>query len=283
MLVSFYLLLQGSFLQSHELAPHMVFHTSKETLDTVKDIISKKEKGVYLRLGDGEINVAVGGGAIEQIEQRGSRLQAEMQEAFLLNEPNVLKALPLNCKEFGGFEQGMYEGVHYWPYHFCRDYLTKAKRLWGKEVTDVYSQVAMHHLIINDQPYTIDFFKFLKGSNCTLFVGNENIPAHIRTALFGSQCRFIPTPRRDAYRHIDRLEKECLEALSKTSDYQVVVITAGPAGIILQKRLWKKVDNVFLFNLGSVVDLLCGWNNSRAWIQLVKNSINVQDFLRKVA
>ena len=264
----------------NDLAPKMVFHKSKDTLEKIKEIIRVKEKGLYLRLGDGEISVALGTGALEQSDDAG--VSKEMREAFATNGTNVLKSLPLNCKEYGGFEPGMHEGLHYWPYSFCRTYLTKAKQLWGAEITDVYSQVALHHLMINDTDYCVDFFKFLKKSNCTVFIGNQNIPAHIRNALLGSQCKFIPIPPRNAYQHIDRIERECLAALSQTNGYQVVVMAAGPTGIILQKRLWKKLNDVFLFNLGSIVDLLCGWHSTREWIRLVQAKIDVNAFLKQV-
>ena len=33
----------------------------------------------------------------------------------------------------------------------------------------------------------------------------------------------------------------------------------------MQKRLWYKLDNVFLFDFGSLIDALCDWN-TREWI-----------------
>jgi hypothetical protein len=43
----------------------------------------------------------------------------------------------------------------------------------------------------------------------------------------------------------------------------------GCSGRVLQKRLWNKLDNVFLFDFGSLLDALCGWD-TRAWIKLSK-------------
>ena len=35
------------------------FYSTKETLDKIEEIISNKKKGVYLRFGDGDLNLAM--------------------------------------------------------------------------------------------------------------------------------------------------------------------------------------------------------------------------------
>ena len=41
----------------------------------------------------------------------------------------------------------------------------------------------------------------------------------------------------------------------------------GCSGRVLQKRLYNNHDNIFVFDFGSLMDALCGWN-TRAWIEL---------------
>ena len=41
----------------------------------------------------------------------------------------------------------------------------------------------------------------------------------------------------------------------------------GCSGRALQKRLWNNLDNVFLFDFGSLMDAICGWP-TRQWIDL---------------
>lgn len=258
-----------SFIQHLQASPfpHLQFHGTHETLNKIISIISHKQKGIYLRFGDGDINLATG--CSELMQSVNPRLQKEMQEAFALQGPTVLKTLPLYCKELHGYEAGMFPGNHEAPLEWCLNILNKAKPLWKHTIQDVYSHVALHFAATQYQDMCVQFLKFLKKSNCCLLVGNENIPTHIKELLFGPQCQFVATPAQQSYNEIDRIEKECLEKIGNTSEYKIIITAMGCSGRALQKRLWNKLDNVFLFDFGSLMDALCGWN-TRAWIELAQ-------------
>ena len=192
-----------------------------------------------------------------------------MREALALNGPTILKTLPLYCKEFKGYEPGMFPGNHESSYQWCLDILNKVSPFWNCAMQDVYSHAALHFAATQYPDYSIDFLKFLKKSNCYIFIGNKNIPKDIIETLFGPNCIFMPTPSEQSYNDIDRIENECLEKIDKNSDYKVIITAMGCSGRILQKRLWQKLGNVFLFDFGSLMDALCGWN-TRAWIELTK-------------
>lgn len=241
------------------------FHTSEPTLNKITEIISKKEKGVYLRFGDGDVVLA--NGQDDSYQDKNVFLQQEMREAFALNGPNVLKCLPLGCQVFSGLENGMYEGNHGSSDAWCINMVNMAAPFWNGEIGDVYSMTALAHASTSNVGLCINFLKFLKQSNCAVFVGNCNIPVHIRELLFGKECQFVPTPARNSYEEIDRIEKECLEKTANINGYKIIVTSMGCSGRALQKRLWNKLDNVFLFDFGSLMDALCGWN-TRAWIDL---------------
>ena len=278
MLIFLITTLGGNIIYGNSLAPHLKFHKSRETLSNITNLIERKQKGVYFRFGDGDVNLAVG--KADMLQKSNSLLQQEMREAFCINGPGVMKALILNCEEFGGYEEGMLPGKFLSSDQLGFDILRNAKLLWGVEIADVYSSTALHFTATDYPDEAIRFFRRLKQSNCTVFVGNENIPKHIRDVVLGPQCQFVPTPPCQSYEQIGRIEKECLLALSKTSNYQVAVIAMGCAGRVLQKRLWNKVDNVFLFDFGSLMDALCGWD-TRAWIQL--SNFDKDRFLSKLS
>jgi hypothetical protein len=215
--------------------PHLVFHKSKDTLSTIIGLISNKTKGIYLRFGDGDINLALG--QSELLQSHNDNLKQEMQEAFAINGVGVMKTLPLCCKELGGWENGMFPGNHEAPYSWCLNILDKARPLWKVEIQDVYSPVAIHFLATREPKGCIKFLKFLKNSNCCLLVGNRNIPDRIRKLLFGSNCQFVPTPPNQSYQEIDRIEKECLEKIPLTGEYKIIITAMGCSGRVLQKRL----------------------------------------------
>ena len=253
----------------------LVFHQTIPTFNKITEIISKKEKGVYFRFGDGEIVVALGQEAIEQ--HRNHALALELQEAMRLNGPNILKTLPVYSKEFGAWETGMFlPGNHETSYVDCMRFTNMAKPLWGDEITDVYSHVALHFASTSHPQECANFLKFLKNSNCCLFVGNQHIPQHIRNLLFGPQCIFIPTAPHSCYSDIDSIEQSVLANIPKDNNYKVIVTCMGPASKALQKRLWFKLDNIFLFDFGSLMDALCGWA-SRDWIKVT--NFNSQAFV----
>lgn len=243
------------------------FHKTKETLLKIKEIVSSKHKGAYLRFGDGDLELAHG--QRDMLQYADHVLQREMQEALALNGPTVLKTLPLYCPELGGYESGMFPGNHEAPYSWCLNILRKAKPLWRCEFNDVYSHAALHFAASQMSDVCIDFLKFLKKSNCTVFIGNKNVPKSIRDLLFGPECVFIQTPATNSYAEIDKIERDALRAVGLSSEYQIIVTAMGCSGRPLQKRLWNKLDNVFLFDFGSLMDALCGWN-TRAWIELTK-------------
>ena len=193
-------------------------------------------------------------------------LKLEMRKAFGLNGPNVLKCLCLNCREIG-YEEGMKPCAFEVDYGFCYEMLNGAFPFWGGPIRDVYSMTALAHAATHKQDLCIRFLKFLKRSPCTILVGNAKIPESVKELLFGKECIFIPAPSKNSYLEIDRIERECLEVARKHTGYQVIVFSMGCSGRPLQYRLWNQLDNVFLFDFGSLMDAVCGWD-TRDWIYI---------------
>ena len=231
--------------------PNLKYHKSKETLDKIQTLITNKQKGVYLRFGDGDINLALG--QHDMLQSANPRLQQEMVEAFLINHPI-------------GKEPGMNIHNHEASLPWVLDVLEKAQPVWGAPIGDIYTHVALHYTSTSEPEICINFLRFLKQAPCFLFVGNQNIPLDIRELLFGSECKYVPTPPVASYGEIARIEKDCIDAIGSDDSYKVIVIAMGCSGRALQKRLWHRYNNVFLFDFGSLLDALCGWN-TRAWIE----------------
>lgn len=246
----------------------IIFHGTHKTLNEIRKIIDNKQTGCYLRFGDGDLNLAYG--VSELCQFQSSPLQQEMQEAFSLNHSGILKTLPLHCKEYGGLEEHMFPGNHEVGFEQASQFLNRAQPLWGKEISDIYSPVALAYIATHDVDNCIDFLQFLKSQNCMLFVGNENIPTEIIQTLFGNQIEIIKTPATNAYSAINEIEDHAQKILEhQDHEYKVVIVSMGCSGRILTKRLWKNRKNIFIFDFGSLMDALCGWN-TRAWIELTQ-------------
>ena len=98
---------------------NFTFHSTEETLNAILKVISNKEKGVYLRLGDGDI--ALGSGVSELYQDVNTVLYSLMREAINLRGKNVIKTLPLHNKEWDTLEEGMFPGNHDNDVEWCEN------------------------------------------------------------------------------------------------------------------------------------------------------------------
>jgi len=243
-------------------AENFRFHGKKETLDTISNIIEKKEKGIFIRLGYKELMLLTGSNA--SLQKHSELLSNEISETFELTGKHVLKALPLHCKERGTLEEGMNLGNHENKTKFCNSIIKLAKRFSKKRINEAYSPAALHFTATTKQNDFVTFLGLLQNNHC-IFVGNKNIPKDKIRLFFGPNCTHIQTPPEQAYDKIDEIEKACLEKLSNNNAYKIVIASAGPAGKILLKRLWEKTDNIFFIDFGSLIDALCGWK-TKSWM-----------------
>lgn len=240
-------------------------HGTKQTLHKILDTIERKEKGIYLRFGDGDVIINYGKPTMDHTYLTPAFIQ-EMRETFALTGKNVFKTLPLYSKGLGGWEPGMFHLNHEETDEQAMKWLTMAIPFWGEPMTDVYSHVALAFAATQYPDFCIRFLQELKAAAPIVFVGNGSIPQETISTLFGN-CAFIKTPALNSHAQLDRIEQETLQALDAIEGYKIVVVAMGNSGRVLNKRLWHKRDNVFLFDFGSLIEPLSG-DQTRAWIKL---------------
>lgn len=250
------------------------YFKSVQTLDAIKEIITIKKKGAFLRFGDGDF--ALAHGVRSGTHEISSALETEMREAFAMNDGGILKTLPLLCREHGGAEVEMFYVDQALSETNCIALRNKAQKIWGAHIDHVYCPVALPYTAVFMPNICLDFLMFIRKQHCALFVGNGAIPHETIHFLFGDP-KIVGTPAREAYPEIDRIEQECLRAICQKSDtYRVLIISCGNTGRVLIKRLWPKLENVFFFDIGSLMDALCGWP-IRQWIR--RSRFNHESFL----
>jgi len=233
-----------------------------ETLRVASHLIRTARRGAYLRFGDGEVNLLDGSGPAAA--QRSTPLLAEeIREAFALGGPGIMKSLMIHSPRFGIFP-GMVPGIHGVTDAWAEKLLSRCYPYFIGQC--IYSHAALAYLSAFEPRRAIEFLTLLKAHTPVL-VGNENIPPHIVSSLFGDTIH-VKVPAQDAYRDIDRILQETLErATSPGGDWRAVVVAAGAAGKVLQKRLYRRRVSVFSFDFGSLMDAFCGWR-TRAWMEL---------------
>ncbi len=235
-----------SFLLIPTACHSITYFKSIETLEAIKTIIQHKKKGALLRFGDGDL--ALANGIRSGTHEFRERLQKEMIEAFGMNDPYILKTLPFFNYEFGDPEVEFFYGKQQLTKKKYNNVLRVAQPIWGAEIENLYSPLALAYTSIAMPNVCIDFLKFLRNQNCELFVGNHTIPPGHIQLLFGQECKIVKTQSKSAYNYIDKIHRECLQKISKQStDYRVIIVCCGNAGRVLIKILWPQLENVFFF------------------------------------
>lgn len=248
--------------------------TSVETLRDIQITIINKQKGAYMRFGDGDIFLMLG--KDEMLQKANKKMAIEMKEAINFKAENIHKAFPINSRLFG-YEDGMKEDMHLVSDSEALKYLSATYKFI--DVKNIYTPVALHYLATFNQNICVDFLKFLRNTN-PIFVGNQNIKPELLNKLFSDI--HIKTPEANSYLEIDRIEGELRAVLDFTKEkFSVVVIAMGCPGRILQKRILKKGYNVYLFDFGSLLDAFND-DNTRLWIDLAGGTENLKSILNKL-
>ena len=251
----------GNGLQEINFPTSIRVQSPDKTIKICKKLIANKEKGAYLRFGDGDVNLLNGHG--DMLQPCNAKLRMEMKEAFNLQGTGIIKSLSLHSPRFGIWP-GMAPGIHASDDRWTERLLSRCYPFFIG--TPIYTSVALAYLAAFNQPIAIDFLRFLKGQK-PIFVGNNKIPGDLLQKLFGKTIH-IKTPEHNSYSEINRIEQETVDCVNQLDgEYKVIVSAMGCSGRIFAKRIYNREFNVFLFDFGSLLDALCGWN-TRAWMEI---------------
>ena len=242
-------------------------------MNKVLELIEKKNKGAYLRFGDGDLNI------IDMKDDSYNRcnlnFSRELKESISINDPNYLVGINLICNKYGLLEPGMFPGNHEWPENICDVFYSNICNIIGRKFNNFYSQIALNYLITMKQTEALDILNRLKTlcvQNNVIFIGNANINKAIINLYFGN-CTFIECKPINSYEDINVVEKKLLQEIDRTNNnkYNVVICCMGVATRVLIKRIWNNstATNYFLLDFGSIIDALSGID-SRAYISLTQ-------------
>lgn len=242
----------------------VTFYSTNETLDKISNLIETNTPGGYFRFGDGDVSLAMG--ITELLQQSNPQLKEYMIDAMRTKDPNILRTLPLHTKEWDTLEDGMFPGNHECPLDWCEEIYTRFQTITGESNIELYTNVALAHLAIQNPDVAIEFIKKLR-TKVKYFIGNENIPEDLLHTIFNKDIVFIKTPSSNSFSKFESIYEEFVKSIKNDNDYSVVVTSMGCTGRAMQKRIWDNHKNFFLFDFGSLMDSLCGWE-TRAWMEL---------------
>ena len=234
--------------------------TPEETIKKMIWFIQEKQKGAYLRFGDGEINIIDGIGAIEQ--KSDTSLKVEMIQSLNLSGEGVMKSLMIHSKRFG-FSEGMKLGTHLTDDGWAVNLLRRCYQYFIGH--NIYSHAALAYSAQFEREHLDKLLDEIKKVPFRIFIGNKNIPDNVVYKHLGENTFRVFIEPTNTYASVDVIESDVKSLLEKNKDiYGVIILSAGPTANVIQKRL-HPVYNIFSLDFGSMMDALSG-NKTRAWI-----------------
>jgi len=254
------------------------FVSVSDTFDHLFENLKARKKTVFLRFGDGEINLI---NDRKHRDQNNSKyLIKELKDTFSLKGKGVIKGLPIHSDKFGK-EAFMEEGVHW---RRDKDAVSLLSGCFEYFIgSRIYSSVPVHYLMVHERGLVLEYFKELKSHN-PVFVGGEHNDATIIEKVVGAS-EILKVSARHAYKDIDRIEKDLRKIIdSRSSDFHVVIFSCGVLAKALSKRLWLSNDlgTLYLFDLGSVIDVFHG-RDEWTWVRKAEiDKVYIESFIEQV-
>ena len=234
--------------------------SSEDTLDYLSNRLSKSEPTAYLRFGDGDIFLLHNKSARNQGNSK--KLSDEYKECFSLTGVGILKSIPIHSNLFG-YDEGMKEGEHFQSDQIAKLLLALTYNYFVG--CQIYSPVALHYALVYNKVQAKQFFSLLRNKE-PLFVGGEFNEPEIVKSLLGA-TDIITTPAKNAYTKIDSIYADIIKKLDeRANEFDVVILSCGSTAKLLTLRLLNNNRNIFIFDLGSVIDVFHG-RDSWAWVK----------------
>lgn len=229
--------------------------SSMETIKAIEYMLDHKKRGAFIRFGDGEINILNQKKDSARDQILTNSLAKEMKESISLTGDGIIKGLMIHSDKFG-LEKEMKPGVHKMSDSNAEQLLKDCFQYFIGNI--IYSHPTLHYLIVYKPDVAIAFFKKLKKLN-PIFVGGDQNSYSVIKKLFG-ETTFIKTPQKNTYSAIDEIENKLINSVKqRNKEYEVVVLACGASSKVLIKRILKKYSKqIFLLDIGSVIDLFHG-------------------------
>ncbi|MBN1182990.1 MAG: DUF1792 domain-containing protein [Bacteroidales bacterium] len=234
--------------------------SSFESFDFLKDHLLKYKKLFFTRFGDGEVISIMG--RDHRNYKSSPELTSELQESFLIDNPQYLIALSVNMP----FEKGMSRGL-FAPYRKndeFEDFIINQLKT-KKEAYE--SQIMFHYLSVFKPRWMYEFFEEFIRPKKKMFVGCT--PLEIVEKLYGKTDYYVNVPSRHAY---DSINEWWPEILKNIDNIELLIPSAGAATNVINKRLWFMNKEIHSIDIGSIIDAV-DYTISRTWIRLKGHKI----------
>lgn len=237
--------------------------TTWETLDAIKDNMSKYKTVFYSRFGDGDFRIMRMKDCIDHQPNFG--LAEESREAFHIDHPQFLRAAMVNYEH----EPGMTNGMFAMPSDNSEIEDLILKEFLFAENTVFYSHSCLLYYAVFKPDELVSFLDEYIRPKKKVFVGS--VSRKDASRLLGDIEYYVQIPHKEAYQTIDEWFPRVLEYIKDGAE--LCIPTAGVCTRVFQKRLWYALQPVHSIEIGSLIDAVAGIK-SRTWIRMAGDRIN---------
>lgn len=253
----------------------MKFISSNNTVEYLINLINRKESGFYIRFGDGDFYL---------MEDKSDMLASPSKEITqsykllmnLLNKNDII-GVNFHCNELGTLEPGMKPGVHECPYEISQNNIQKIIS-YIPGITKLYSPVSFHHVMINSPHLYAKFLNTVIQNNSTIVICNREFNIDKLRFYFGN-CSTILANGNNSYSERERIWLEFSEHLRNINDFTVCILALGCGGRSMShnfiEEIKKQNKKVLIIDIGSSIDVLMGFKNTRAWVEMTNPDIDL--------
>ncbi|MCK4750754.1 MAG: hypothetical protein KAT15_27035, partial [Bacteroidales bacterium] len=237
--------------------------STRETYQTLCDLLDRYKKVYYSRFGDGDMMIIMG--KKQNNHDYNIHLAEEIRQSLSIENPLFLRGLQVNHPHDRGMTKGLFERYYY--NDEMQDFLLENIKLpWPM----VFESAWFPNYFTSFYPLEMNRFldRYIRPKK-KMFIGS--VPETEIRKLVGDVHFYISTPRKNAYATIDTWWPEILKYLDSV---EVVLPAAGMATRVISKRLWDLDKEVHCIDLGSIVDAVSSFPPSRKWIKLKKHALN---------
>tara|TARA_B100000902_G_scaffold13860_1_gene16843 strand:+ start:929 stop:1735 length:807 start_codon:yes stop_codon:yes gene_type:complete len=249
----------------------MIPHKSFDTIEKIISIMNNREKGAYIRFGDGDLNIMFGQN--DSYNVCNKFFTNEVRESICIDHDNYLKGVCLMCNKFGLLEDNMWPGNHEWDEKACIEHYNKIYTVRGKHLTDYYCVVVFNYLLTTYREKSYEYMYQIRSiclKNDVIFIGNKNVKKDIINLYFGNNYSFIECPPRNSYSAVNHIENSLTNKINQNSNYKIIIMCCGITTRCLIKRLWINNNinnNYFILDFGSIIDALSGIISRQNYIE----------------
>jgi hypothetical protein len=242
--------------------------TTEDSYNNVFNSLKNKMNGRYLRFGDGDFNLARG--EADMLSAPTQELQVAFFNIFKNLKESDFISVNFHCKEYNMVENGMKPGIHETSHSMASNCLRIIK-YFQPNIKTIYSHIFLHHVMVENPSKFKKMIDLISENSHSLILHSNTFDSFKLSYWFGCHYSVTCSPS-NSFSEKNRILNDIASLKIDNSRYLIVILAMGCGGRAMiddiEKEIQKKTNTYFIFDIGSPIDALMGFPNTRAWIEM---------------